>query len=148
MKICLVLKATLYFTLHFIYRVSVACKLLAYWKSVIVVYYCEMLSKDLTIRVFFLKHSKIGIGYGKNITLAYFQSADVRQLILYFGYFLSTVLARTGWLENDCEHESGKCLFGMNLSFLYWFNWIKDFKWFIKSNSNIFKRKQFNFFHL
>ena len=30
----------------------------------------------------------------------------------------------------------------------YWFIWNKDFKWFIKSNSNTFKRKQFILCHL
>ena len=50
-------------------------------------------------------------------------------------------------LKNEWEHESGKCLFSMNLSFFYLFIWNKDVKWSINLNVNIFKRKQFNFLH-
>lgn len=56
-------------------------------------------------------------------------------------------MARSDWLRNFFEHESGKCLFDMRFSFLYWFLWHKDFKWFIKSSSNTFKLKQFILCH-
>ena len=67
-KICLVLRVTK----HFIYQGLIAYKLVAYGKIVTTVYYCKMPSKDLMFRVCFLQHLKIGNGYGKNITLAYF----------------------------------------------------------------------------
>ena len=70
----------------------------------------------------------------------------LRRLTL-FWLFLSTVLVHEGWSKNECEHKSGKSLFGMNLLFLHCFIWIKDLKWYMKSNSNNFKRNQFNCLH-
>ena len=51
------------------------------------------------------------------------------------------------FLRVQIDWKTSECLFGMNLSLLYWFIWNKNFKWFIKSISNILKRKQINFFH-
>ena len=88
-----------------------------------------------------------------------------------FWLFLLTVLVRPGWLENKREQASGQCLFFVNsfgarrlirkqawtrvrtvplwhesfLPLLIRRN--KDFNWFIKSNSNSFKRRKLNFFH-
>ena len=61
--------------------------------------------------------------------------------------FTLTFFCQQFWIENECDLRSGKCLFDMNICFFYWFIWSKDFKWSIKSNQNIFKRKKFNFFH-
>ena len=44
---------------------------------------------------------------------------------LYFGFFCQQFWCTKG--ENECEHKSGKSLFGMNLLFLHCFIWIKDF---------------------
>ena len=74
-----------------------------------------------------------------HISLFFVRSREATNSV--FVGFWSTVL------KNEWEHESGKCLFGMNLSFLYLFIWNKDLKWSINSNANIFKRKQFNFLH-
>ena len=74
----------------------------------------------------------------KNITLAYFYLAAARRLILYFGFFFVNSFGSRKLIRN--------CFCCKNLSFLYLFTWNKDFKWFAKSNSNNFKRKQFNFF--
>ena len=71
----------------------------------------------------------------------------MRSLTLYFGFFCQQFWRRL-IREHECEDESAKCFVGINLSFLYCIFWNKDFKWFLKSNSNTFKCKQFNFFHL
>ena len=61
--------------------------------------------------------------------------------------FISAFFFWKQFLRVQTDWKTREYLFGMNLSLLYWFIWNKDFKWFIESISNIWKLKQFNFFH-
>ena len=85
--------------------------------------------------LFFVTFKKLGLGIEK---MSYYLICTQRRWgdwLFILAFFFSTVFARSGWLENKCEHEWEKWLFGMNVSFLYWFIRNKDFEWLIKSNS-------------